>query len=493
MTDLNKIIEALDAVTSDPGVTVDESWRRGLNNIGFTYAGSPPPSVTQLARVLKSLDEAEDLSVCHWEQGRFVVTRPTLLSAMGLRDRVATVFLTTAGLQEAIASEALLSGSALVEVLQDAAKRDQRLCVLWDEPSFRVGDVLVSPLRLASDAIDLPIGRARPSTMIRESIGRLVIVQSPEATPRPDVLLPLIAGGTDAPGPAFRLFRIAVAAHAIATLARELPGKGRILFADGRGHPGRLTMEPTLSEVEADTADRYADSFEALQQTVLWVFDQEQTMRERQVVAGRELSERLGAIAEPDAPILAAILDRTEHFYEAAQTSYTAYVNQHLDRYFENRKELIGEVRALTGAYSEKARGLIAALARDALAGTILTALVSLRILGTSAEAPAVPDQVFWIIAGLVVTAGVLQIASAAIDFRLTKREFSRWIDRAGFLLSNRDREDLVEGPRRRRSMVVVWTMVTVSVCYVILGFGIASFPAVLPDPLAPNPQVTAP
>lgn len=166
-------------------------------------------------------------------------------------------------------------------------------------------------------------------------------MQSRSTGPRPDVFLPLLPPAEPG-GPACPLFQAAAAAHAVATLSRELPDAGRVLLAGSRARRAVLAVE-----------DMDAGHFPALERTVLWVFQHDQALTERHQVAGRELSERLGAIFAEDTSVLAAAVEKSEHLDKAAEHAYRVFVEKQLDDVFEGQKGLIDEVKSLTGAFAE--------------------------------------------------------------------------------------------------------------------------------------------
>lgn len=469
MPDINDVVRALRAAIDAPSVTVEEDWRRGRQVVQFLWDGEQPEPLRKLRDLLEEVANAVDVDdVCMPARGRLGVARGPLLQMLRLDDRVETLFLTEAGLRDAVEAEGLLRETALVEALEAAGREGKCIALLWQEPPFRIGRTIVCPLDQGVERSDLPLPMPLPDAMTPEAIMRLVTVQSPAPCPRPDVLLPVQAPEGQG-GPAFKLFQSMAAAHAVATLARELPSPGRVLLAGARARPARL-----------DLKDMDAKQFPALERTVLWVFQHDQALTERHQVASRELSERLGTIFTEDASVLAAAVEKAEHLDKAVEHAYRVYVEKQLDNFFDSQKSLIGEVKSLTSAFAEKARTLVSALARDALAGTIATALVSLRILGTSDKTPEVPDIVFHVIASLLVLAGALQLASAAVDLHLSLREFDAWIRRMDFLLPKDEREALVEGPRNRRLKAVMWTTGIVAACYLLLGIGIANFKAII-------------
>lgn len=456
------------ALSADSMVTITEDWRRGRHTVRLSWDGLRPETVSKVADCLESLATAsgeEDLVVA--TEGDLTIARPALIRALGLGDRVATLFLSLDGLEEALRAEAMFRGTAFLDCLDQTAREGTRIALLWDEPAFRIGRTLVCPLSRAAEDLTLPAPSPLPEAMTPEAIRRLVVPLANEALPRPDLLLPVTPPTSGEAGPAFRLLRCVAAAHAIGTLAEELRSDGRVLLSGGRSRQIRLTLE------DADLAHA-----EALERTALWVFNNDQTLRERHSVAGRELSERVGLVVDEDRPMLAAILAKVAALDKAVEKNYETYIQGKLDAFFESQRALIEQVRSLSEAFATKARGLVTGLARDALAGTVLTALVSLRILGTSDQASAVPDSVFAIIAVLVVAVGALQLISTYVDFDLTQDEFDRWIKHADFLLPADQRKTLVEEPKRHRVRVVQRTMIVVGICYLVLGFGIANFKA---------------
>lgn len=469
-----KALDALAAVVADPTTTVAEGWSPGTSTVILNWERRRPRSVEEAISCLQALADAtgeDDLIVPSGD--RASVSRPGLIRALGLSTHVETLFLTPEGLTEALRNHALFRGTGLLECMDKA--KGKRIALLWDEPMFRVGDVVVCGLSEAAAPVALPDATTRPDPLKRESqstdtqtadiLRRTVVPLAPEALPRPDILLPLTPPSTGEPGPAFRLFAWTAAAHAVATLAREVTADGKVLLGEGRARPMRLDLEEAAPP-----------SLVPLQKTVFWVFENKDSIPERHTVAGRDLSERVGLVTDEKRSMLAAIVERTETLDRAVCHSYQTYVNKKLDDFFENRKALIDQVRALSESFSDKARGLVTGLVRDALAGTILTALVSLRILGTSDQAADVPDAVFEIIAILVFAAGALQIYSARVDLRLTLEEFDGWVKHTNFLLNHRDRATLVDGPKQRRHDLVRNTMIMVGIGYVALALGIANF-----------------
>ncbi len=459
-----KALDALAAVVADSAVTVAEDWSLHRHTVTLRWERNRPDTATEAIACLQDLADAtdEDDLVVH-AGGAATLSRPGLIRALGLQDHVATLFLSPEGLAEALRAEALFKGTGLLEGM--GTTQGKRIALLWDEPMVRVGDVVVCGLSEAMAPVSLPDAPARPAPLTPETIRRAVVPLDPKALPRPDILLPLTPPTSGEPGPAYRLFAWTAAAHAVASLAREVTADGKVLLGEGRARPMRLDLEEAAPP-----------SLAPLQDTVFWVFENAESVPERHTVAGRDLSERVGLVTDEDRSMLAAIVGRTATLDSAVRRSYQTYVNKHLDDFFENRKALIDQVRALSESFSAKARALVTGLVRDALAGTILTALVSLRILGTSAGAGDVPDAVFQIIAFLVFAAGALQIYSAHVDLKLTLEEFDGWVKHTDFLLDDKDREELVSRPKQRRQNLVQTTMIVVGLGYVALAFGIANF-----------------
>lgn len=459
-----KALDALAAVVADPTTTVVEGWSPGTSTVMLNWERRRPRSVEEAISCLQALADVtgeDDLIVPSGD--RASVSRPGLIRALGLSTHVETLFLTPEGLAKALRAQALFTATGLLESMDKA--KDKRIALLWDEPMFRVGDVVVCGLSQATAPVSLPDAPARPAPLTPETIRRAVVPLDPKALPRPDILLPFTPPSTGESGPAFRLFAWTAAAHAVASLAREVTADGKVLLGEGRARPMRLDLEEAAPP-----------SLAPLQDTVFWVFENAESVPERHTVAGRDLSERVGLVTDQDRSMLAAIIERTATLDSAVRRSYQTYVDKHLDDFFENRKALIDQVRALSESFSAKARGLVTGLVRDALAGTILTALVSLRILGTSAGAGDVPDAVFQIIAILVLAAGALQIYSARVDLRLTLEEFDGWVKHTDFLLDDKDREELVDRPKQRRQDLVQNTMIVVGIGYAVLALGIANF-----------------
>ncbi|GAA0577204.1 hypothetical protein [Caenispirillum bisanense] len=410
---LRDIFRAAQRARAATGVSIIEDWRD--NNTRLQWNGNIPPEVVALRDYLFAVQQtgsAEDLYVEKSTELRIV--RPAIAEHyFGDADSV-ILFFNPGSLEEAMYSGAGITFRA--EFLEKLRKCHKIISPSVDK-MFRAGATLyISPLERRAR---LYVPEAPANVEVQdEDLRRRVTIHEGAGAPCPNLLWP-IAPATDCA--AAQAVRRMAFAHMVASLSTEILSGNRIIIkAETKIE---LKLDPQNTNIGYQELCDFSSFFN-------WInANQDPYTEERIMITRLKIAEALNDVPQWGDG-LSEILTRFPKIQADTRETYQAFLKGKIDKYIEDQKKLIENVKSLSDTLSQRTKNLASSLFRDSFLSVVAVLVTIGRILtGSSIGGPQLA-LLETVLATLAIASGAVHIGIAAFEGHLSRKEFLAWSKR---------------------------------------------------------------
>lgn len=461
---LRDVFRAAQLAQAAAGVSVKEDWRD--NNTRFIWSGAMPAEVVALrdsVSALRSEDDGEDLYV--ERVGELRLVRPAIAEHF-FNDPDAAILFFQAGTLE----EALYSGAGVLfrAEFADKLKKSKRVISPSVEKMFRAGSIhFMPPMERRAR---LYLAEAPAGIEVKdEDLRRRVTIHEGAGAPCPHLLWP-VAPATDCS--AAKAVRRMAFTHMVACLATEILSNSRaIIKAETKVE---IRIDPQNVDPNYKVLCKFAAFFS-------WInADQHPYTEERLTISRLKIAEALNDVPQWGDG-LSAIYKKFPLIEADTRETYHAFLKGKVDKYIEDQKKLIENVKSFSETLSQRTKTLASSLFRDAFL-SVVAVLVTVGRLLTGSPLGAEPLALLeTVLATLAITSGVVHVGIAAFEGHISQKEFVTWSKRIRDVIPEQRYKEIAGETLEQRISFFWWSLILGSFGYIVLASAVYNLHKFIP------------